>query len=301
MIELVRIDEQTTGEVTYTGVPTYNVTAVRAGCGSGVRRAPRVPTHSAASKHPATHQMLRARGDRPQQGGDHASTPRRRPVGPVAPPRHPTDTRPQRGPRLRSAWCTRAMGARGIHGRHGRQAPVVRSVHGPGGGERRHREDTEVERTEVSSRSRVRSAARSGARTRGAVGTARPASNRVLGTEVVDELEDRGVVGGVRAAPSGLRRRRTGSRGGRAAGARVSAVGREAASAAGRRPDGRALYRGDQVDAKRWLHIAASASPSTAWSSSTRKRRAGTPSGHGCRRCSGRTRRGCRRDPRGPR
>ena len=95
VIELVRIDT-TTGEVTYTGVPTYNVVAGQGRVWfQGFAGLQVSDTHSgyAVEVDPATHQMLRAAAI--DLAAIHASTPRRRPVGPVAPPRHPTDTRPR--------------------------------------------------------------------------------------------------------------------------------------------------------------------------------------------------------------
>ena len=151
MIELVRIDT-TTGEVTYTGVPTYNVAAGEGRVWfQGFAGLHVSDTHSgyAVEVDPATHQMLRAAAI--DLAADHASTPRRRPVGPVAPPRHPTDTRPR---------LDRGSEVRGAPGRRVHEECAVATgdgtgrelVHAPGGGERRHRDAAEVERTEVGGR-----------------------------------------------------------------------------------------------------------------------------------------------------
>ena len=73
--------------------------------------------------------------------------------------------------RVRSAWCTRATGARGRSGRRGATAPLVSSSHATGGGERRHGDAAEVERAEVG-RPTVEVGGAVGARARGAVGPA---------------------------------------------------------------------------------------------------------------------------------
>ena len=152
-------------------LPTANVAAGRGpGAGSRGSRAPRSRTPTRAyvvEIDPA----IGADAPRPRPIGLDAITtcaPRRRPglasgCSPAA------DWSGSGRERLRSAWCTTAPGAPRERGRRARDGTARELAHAPGGGERRHRHPTEVDRAESAAAERQVGGA-VGACARGAVG-----------------------------------------------------------------------------------------------------------------------------------